>query len=101
LKFGDGSLVYAADFFPLLDILVQGLLQQRKCLIVLDPAKLRFEVEQGGRQPALLRIAVAPVVHFLYPRLPLVPLAALQDRGRPEDLLDGRMQALRTIRDDE
>ena len=24
---------------------MQGLLQQRKCLIVLDPAKLRFEVE--------------------------------------------------------
>jgi hypothetical protein len=41
LKFGDGSLVYAADFFPF------------SCLIVLDPAKLRFEVEQGGRQPDL------------------------------------------------
>jgi hypothetical protein len=51
LKFGGGSLVYAADFFPFSTYWCR--LQQRKCLIVLDPAKLRFEVEQGGRQPDL------------------------------------------------
>ena len=33
LKFGDGYLVYAGRLLPLLDLLVQGLLQQRKCLI--------------------------------------------------------------------
>lgn len=44
--------------------LVRGLLQQRRCVIVLDPAKPWFEVEQGGRQPDLPDSATEPVRSF-------------------------------------
>jgi hypothetical protein len=52
LKFGDGSLVYAADFFPFSTYWCSACCNSGSAS-VLDPAKLRFKVEQGGRQPDL------------------------------------------------